>query len=193
MSQPGPKRTFRLMVIVLAATTVCIMAVIGAVVFLNRPLTAAEVAATLAALPSPTPLATLTPTPVPTLPGVTEGLLVCQRRAGEAMSDRQMVGAVNLSDDHLLLFKWASIGERVASLDDALAGVILAFDVALDVWEDGCAVFDRVRVEAYDRMGEQQIHRLTAEAAMDDILQWHAGGLSDTELIARIRVTLVEP
>ena len=192
MPQPSSKQTFRVMVVVLAMVTVCIIVAIGVVLFLNRPLSPQQVAATLAAMPSPTPPATLTPTPVPTVPGVTEELLVCQRKALEAMADRQMVGAVNLSDDHLLLFKWVLVGQRVASFDDALAGVIMAFDVALEVWEEGCAVFDRVHVEVYDRIDDQQTHRLTAEAAVDDILKWHAGAMSDSELIARIEVTPVE-
>ncbi len=183
------QRTFRMVVAVLALAMVCVLAFVGILLFLNRPPSAEAIAATLAAMPTPTALPTSIPTPVPTLPGISEQLLVCQREAGQAMSSRGMPGAVNLSDDHLLLMKWVSMNWPVQNLDDALPGVVTGLDVALDVWEKGCTVFDRVQIEVYDRRDNRQALRLTALAQVDDVLKWRAGQLQDSDLIARLTVT----
>jgi hypothetical protein len=164
----------------------------SAVLIANRPLSPEAVAATLTALPSPTVTPPPTPTPIPTLPGVSSELLVCQRKAGRAMNARNMVGAVNISDDHLFLLNWLSLDWEISDLDDALPGVIMGFDVALDVWQRDCAVYDRVQIEVSERRGEEQTHQLTVQAQMDDLLKWRAGGLSDKELIARLKVTQPE-
>jgi len=183
------QRTFRMVVAVLAVAMVCVLAFVGILLFLNRLPSAEAIAATLAAMPTPTALPTSIPTPVPTLPGISEQLLVCQREAGQAMSTRGMPGAVNLSDDHLLLLKWISMNWPVQNLDDALPGVVTGLDVALDVWEKGCTVFDRVQIEVYDRRDNRQALRLNILAQVDDMLKWRAGQLQDSDLIARLTVT----
>ena len=183
------QRTFRMVVAVLAVAMVCVLAFVGILLFLNRLPSAEAIAATLAAMPTPTALPTSIPTPVPTLPGISEQLLVCQREAGQAMSTRGMPGAVNLSDDHLLLLKWISMNWPVQNLDDALPGVVTGLDVALDVWEKECTVFDRVQIEVYDRRDNRQALRLNILAQVDDMLKWRAGQLQDSDLIARLTVT----
>jgi hypothetical protein len=95
---------------------------------------------------------------------------------------------VNISDDHLLLLTWLSLDWQVDELDDALPGVIMGFDVALDVWQRGCTVYDRVQVEVDDKRGERQVRRFVVQGQMDDLLKWRAGGLSDKELISRLQV-----
>jgi hypothetical protein len=182
------RRTFRILVSILAVITVIILGFIGVVLAMNLPPSPTEIAATLAALPNPTSTAVPSPTPVPTLPGVTEALLVCQREASQAMVARSMVGAVNLSENHLFLLKWVSRDWQVEDLNDALAGVIMGFDVALDVWDQGCAVYDRVQIDVYDQRGDRQEHRFSVQAQMDDLLKWKAGGLSDSGLIARLEI-----
>jgi hypothetical protein len=138
-----------------------------------------------------------TPTAIPTLAGTNQELLICQRDVGLAMNARQMVGAANLSDDRLLRLRWMSMDWAVSDLDDALPGVILGLDVALEVWEEGCPLYDRVQIKVYDRASieedgrrqERQVHRLTVQADMDDLFQWQAGALSDSALLERLQVT----
>jgi hypothetical protein len=183
------KRMYRILVTALLVVIVGVLAVIGVVLALNRPPSEEAVALTLTALPTAVPTLTLTPTPVPTVPGVTEELLICQREASWAMRERDMVGAVNISDDHRFLLDWLSLDWEIKGLDDAIPGVIMGFDVALDLWEEGCAVYDRVQIDAYDRRGEMQVRRLTVQAQMDDLLRWRAGEMSDSALLARLEVT----
>ena len=192
MNQPPAKREYRIIINVLFFIIIGVSILMGIDPIVDRPLSAEDITSTAAALPSSTLPPTLTPTPVPTLPGVSDELLVCQREAGFAMNERTLVGAVNISDDHLFLLSWVSGDWTVNDLDDALPGVILGFDVALDVWQGGCAVYDRVRIDVWDRRGEEQIRQLTVQAQMDDLLQWRAGELSDSELIARLQVTQPE-
>jgi hypothetical protein len=175
--------------IALVLITVAVVAGTIAVIVTNLPPTEAEVAATLTALPTSLPTQTPTPTPVPTLAGVSQDLLVCQREAGRAMNARGMIGAANISGDHLLSVSWVSRDWQVRDLDDALSGVIMGFDVALEVWERGCAVYDRVQVDVYDGPGDKRVHRLTVRVPMDDLLEWRAGAFGDQQLIARLEVT----
>ncbi len=182
------RRAYHIIVGTLSLITVVILGLVGLVLAVTRPPSASAIAATLTALPSPTSTLTPTPTPVPTLPGVTPELLVCQREASRAMNARNMVGAVNLSDDRLFLLKWISLDWQISNLDSALAGVIMGFDVALEVWKGECAVYDRVQIEVYDRRQEQQTHQLTVRVQMDDLLKWRAGELSDSAILARLQV-----
>jgi hypothetical protein len=186
------RREYRIILGVLLFITLGVSILVSAVLIANRPLSAEAITSTAAALPGPTMPPTSTPTPIPTVPGVTEALLVCQRNAGFAMNERNLVGAVNISDDHLFLLSWIARDWTVGDLDDALPGVVLGFDAALDVWQGGCAVYDRVRIDVWDRRAEKQVHQLTVQVQMDDLLQWRAGRLSDSELIARLQVTRPE-
>ena len=184
----SPRHTYRIIAGALALLTVGLLVSMAVILLANRPLSPTAIAATMAALPSPTPTQTPTPTPVPTLPGVSAELLVCQREASREMQTRDMVGAVNISDDHRFLLTWFSLDWEVNDLDSALSGVVMAFDVALDVWEGGCAVYDRVQVEVYDQRQGQQTHRLTVIGQMDDLLAWRAGRLGDRDLVNRLEV-----
>ena len=109
------------------------------------------------------------------------------------MNARSMVGAVTISGDHLMLLSWFSTKWAVRDLDDALSGVIMGFDVALELWEQGCAVYDRVQIDVYDGPRDKQTYRLTVQAPMDDLLRWHAGEFDDRELIARLQVLRPAP
>ena len=189
MSQSPSKRVFRIVVVTLSLGVVGVLGFLGVVLIANRPPSPEAIAATLTAMPSPTPTVTPTPTPIPTLPGVNHDLLVCQREAGREMNAREMVGAVNISDDHVFLLSWFSLDWEIHDLQDALAGVIMGFDVALGVWERGCAVYDRVQIDVYHGVGDQQTHQLVVQAQMDDLLKWRAKELNDSELIARLQVT----
>ena len=192
MEQPPPRRVYRIVIVALALVTLVVLGVIGAALIASRPPSAEDIAATLTALPSPTLTSTPTPTPIPTVPGVSADLLVCQREVGRAMNARRMVGTANISGDHQLLISWLSTSGPVRDLDDALPGVVLGFDVALEIWERGCAIYDRIRVDVYDGPPEQRVHRLTVRVPMDDLLQWRGGKFGDRELIARLEVTQIE-
>jgi hypothetical protein len=191
MKSTGPERTYRLIVSILTGLIIVTLILTGLALILNRPPSSQAIAATLTAAPDLAYTATPVPTAVPTLPGVSPELLVCQRQAGQAMIARQMIGAVNLSDDRLLRLKWVSLDWPVSDLDSALAGVILGLDVALAVREEACNVYDRVQIEIYDRQGTEQTHKLTVHAQMDDALKWRAGELNDRELLARLKVVRV--
>jgi hypothetical protein len=57
------------------------------------------------------------------------------------------------------------------------------------LWQEGCAVYDLASVEVYDRRQDRQVHRLTAQAHVRDLLRWRAGELLDSELLQRLEVT----
>jgi hypothetical protein len=191
MNPSQPEHVYRAVVVGLGIIALIVLVAVGVVLATSFPPTAAQIAATLAALPS-APVQTPTPTSVPPVPGTSPELLVCQREAGQAMNEREMVGAVNVSDDHRLLMSWVSTRRAVRGLDDALSGVILGFEAALETWDRGCAVYDRVQIEVYDGPRDQQIHRLSVEAGIDDLLKWHEGEYRDQELVARLEVAQPE-
>ena len=188
MASTGPERTYRLIVGILAGLIFVTLILVGLALVLARLPSRRATAARLTAAPSIAHTMTPAPTAVPTLAGVSAELLVCQRQAGQAMVARQMVGAVNISDDGLLRLKWVSLDWPVSDLESGLTGVIMGLDVALAVSEGTCDVYDRVQIEIYDRQGNEQTHKLTVYAHMDDALKWRAGELNDGELLARLEV-----
>lgn len=173
-----------ILIFVLSTTLV----LVGIVVLINRPPSADVVAATLAALPSPTLSPTQTPTPAPAVPGVNDALLVCQRTVGFELNERNLVAAVNLSDNHILSMSWLSKDWPVDDLNDALPGIVLAFDAAIEAWKGGCAVYDRVQIDVWDRREGQQTYRLGIEAMVDDLLKWREGEFGDQALVQRLQV-----
>ena len=189
MNRTPSKPQFRMIVTILVLGFSIVLLFVGIVLIVNKPPSAEGIATTMAAMPSPTALPTVTPTPAPTLPSVTDTLLVCQRNVGFALHERNLVAAANISDNHLLDLYWVSLGWPIQDLDDALSGVVLGFDAAVEVWKDGCAVYDRVQVVVWDRRQGEQVRRLTVQANVDDLLAWQAGELSDKELIIRLQVT----
>lgn len=186
MNASQPERVYRVVIVALGAIALIVVVAVGVVFAASRPPTAAEIAATLTALPPPAATQTPTPTPVPPVPGASLELLVCQREAGQAMNERELVGAVNVSDDHQLLMNWVSTDAAIRDLDDALSGIILGFEAALEIWDQGCAVYDRVQIDVYDGPRDQQTHRLSVKAQIDDLLKWHAGEYRDQDLVARL-------
>jgi hypothetical protein len=186
------RRTFRWIVLILVGVSAVTLALVVTSVLMTRPLTARQANATLTVAARLRYTTTPVPTPVPTLPGVRPELLLCQRQAGQAMQARGMAGAVNLSDDRQITFHWVSPASKISGLDSALAGVISSLDVALEVWQDGCTVFDRVQIEVYDREGQAQIHRLRVTAQMSDALRWRAGEIDDAALLGRLAVVRIE-
>ena len=188
MNPSQPERVYRVVVVALGAIALIVVVAVGVVFAVSRPPTAADIAATLTALPLPAATQTPTPTPVPPVPGTSPELLVCQREAGQAMNERKLVGAVNVSDDHRLLMNWVSTDAAIRDLDDALSGIILGFGAALEIWDQGCAVYDRVQIDVYDGPRDQQTHRLSVKARIDDLLKWHAGEYRDQDLVARLEI-----
>lgn len=192
MNASQPERIYRLMIIGLGTVALIVLIAVGAVFVAIRPPTPQQVAATLTALPPPPATATPTPTPVPPVPGTSPELLVCQREAGRAMNERDLVGAVNLSDDHELMINWVSTDAAIRDLEDALPGIIRGLEAALEIWDQGCAVYDRVEIDVYDGPRDQPTHRLRVKAQIDDLLKWHAGEYGEQELVARLEVAQPE-
>jgi hypothetical protein len=188
MNSSQPERVYQLMIIGLGTVALIVFIAVGAVFIATRPPTPQQVAATLTALPPPPATATPTPTPVPPVPGTSPELLVCQREAGRAMNERGLVGAVNLSGDHQLLMNWVSTDTAVFDLDDALPGIISGLRAVLEIWDQGCALYDRVEIDVYDGPRDRPIHRLSVKAQIDDLLKWHAGEYGEQELVARLEV-----
>lgn len=191
MNPSQPERVYRAVIVGLGIIALIVLVAVGVVLATSLPPTAAQIAATLTALP-PAPAQTPTPTPVSPVAGTSPELLVCQREAGQAMNERELAGAVNVSDDHRLLINWVSTTRAVHDLDDALSGVILGFEAALEIWDQGCAVYDRVQIDVYDGPRDQQIHRLSVKAGIDDLLKWHAGEYRDQDLVAHLQVAQPE-
>jgi hypothetical protein len=185
------QRTYRLIVLILVGISTVVLATVAAALMITRPPTAREIAATRTAA-HPQHTATPLPTPIPTLPGVSPELLLCQRQASQAVYARQMVGAVNLADDRRITFVWVSRDWPVSNLDSALAGVMSSLDVSLEVWQDGCTVFDWIQIQVYEGEGPRQAYRLTVTARMSDALDWRAGKIDDATLIARLEVDQIE-
>lgn len=181
------QRTYRLLVLALIGISAIALVVVGVALVSTRFPNAEQAAATRSAATA-RHTATPVPTPIPTLAGVSPALLLCQRQAGQAMYARRMVGAVNLADDRQITFRWVSRDWPVSNLDSALAGVMSSLDVSLEVWQGGCTLYDRVRIEVYDREDAEQVHRLTVTARMSDALDWRAGRLDDAALIALLEV-----
>ena len=184
----APRRTFALLAAALAAILLVALALAIWAWSLTRSLPARTA--------QPAPARTATPTPIPTLPAVSGELLVCQRQVARAMNARRMVGAANLAADGALRLRWVSLDWPVDALDDALPGVVQGLDAALEVWQEGCAVYDRVEIKVYDRRlivdrdraEERQVLRLTVRAQIDDLLQWQRREIGDGELLERLKV-----
>jgi hypothetical protein len=182
------QRTYRIIVGLLVGIIVVVLLALAVAMLLPRYHSNRRAAAALAATADARPLGPPTPTATPVLAGVNAELLVCQRQASQAMVARRMVGAVNLSDDRRLIVQWFSLDWPISNLNSALAGVMPALDVALELWEEGCPHYDLVVIEVHDRRESVQAHRLTVQAQMDDVLRWRAGEIDDVELIERLEV-----
>lgn len=154
----------------------------------NRPLTSAELAATVAALPTntptPTPTPTLWPTPIPP----SEKSLDCQREAGDALYRLGLAGAVHVAPGGRLDLYVHSRSPAVERFADAKEDVWAAFEIALALREKGCAPFDRLQVMVLDSRWDPPRAQVTVLAQLDDLEAWHQGHIIDAELVARLQV-----
>jgi hypothetical protein len=167
------------------------LAICALLVFLiqsNRPLTTAELAATLAALPTnaPTPTSTSTPWPTPIPPS--EKSLVCQRDAGDALYRLGLAGSVHLAPGDRLDVNLHSRAPAIERFADAKEEVWSAFGVALYLHGEGCILFDQLRVVILDTRWDPPRPRVTVLAHLDDLKAWQQGHFIDAELVARLQV-----
>lgn len=167
------------------------VAICALLVFLiqsSRPLTGAELAATLAALPTgtPTPLPTATPWPTPIPPS--EKSLVCQRQAGDALQQLALAGTVHLAPGGRLEMYLHSRAPAVARFADAKDEVWTAFGVAVDLYDAGCALFDQLQVTVLDTRWAPPRPQVKVLAQLSDLQAWRKGRLIDAELVARLQV-----
>jgi hypothetical protein len=154
----------------------------------NRPLTNAELAATLAALPTDTPMPTSTPTPWPTPLPPTEKSLVCQREAGDALYRLGLAGVVHVAPSDRLELYLHSRAPAVERFADAKEEVWTAFELALALQKESCAFFDQLQVTILDTRWGPPRPQVKVLAQVNDLKAWQQGRLIDAELIARLQV-----
>lgn len=154
----------------------------------NRPLTTAELAATVAALPTDTPAPTLTPTSWPTPILSSEKSLVCQREAGDVLYGLGLAGTVHLAPGGRLDLCLHSRAPAVERFADAKEEVWTAFEIALSLREQGCDLFDQLQVLVLDTRWDPPRVQVTVLAQLDDLKAWQQGRIIDAELIARLQV-----
>jgi hypothetical protein len=154
----------------------------------SRPLTQAEMAATVAAMPTGTPTPTATPTPWPTLIPPSEASLACQREAGDALHALGLAGTVHVALNGGLNLTLHSRAPAVDRFAHAQEDVWAAFEIALYLQDKGCDLYDRLRVTVLDTRWEPPRAQVTVLAQMNDLEAWQAGRIIDAELIARLEV-----
>jgi hypothetical protein len=154
----------------------------------TRPLTNAELAATLAALPTDTPTPTATPTPWPTPIPPSEKSLVCQREAGDALYRQGLAGVVHVAPSGRLDLYLHSRAPAVERFADAKEEVWTAFELALALQMEGCALFDQLQVTILDTRWDPPRPQVKVLAWLDDLKAWQQGRLIDAELVARLQV-----
>lgn len=172
----------------LTMANVMVLGSLGVLALGSHQPTAAEIMATLAALPTPTPTLLPTPTPFPTLPPVTVDCLVCQREAGMAMHAHQMVGAVQVTSDGRFELTWLSRDRPINSFDEAWAGITQAFIVALQTHDEKRCPFDQVRIEVWDERAQQRTFRLGVRVSITDLSAWRSGAIDDKQLVERLEI-----
>lgn len=154
----------------------------------NRPLTQAEMAATVAAMPTSTPTPTATPTPWPTLVSPSEASLACQREAGDALYALGFAGMAHLMPGGTLNLTLHSRAPAVDRFAHAQQDVWAAFEIALYLQEKGCDLYDQLQVVVVDTRWDPPRPQVTVLAQMEDLEAWQAGRIIDAELIARLEV-----
>jgi len=154
----------------------------------NRPLTSAELAVTMAALPtdSPTPLPTDTPWPTPIPPS--EQSLICQREAGDQLYALGLAGTAHIAPNGRLDLALHSQSPAVDRLADAQEEMLAAFELAIALQEKKCDLFDQVQVIILDTRWDPPRAQISVLAQFDDLKAWQQGRIIDAELVARLQV-----
>lgn len=177
-----------LLLVGLLVGNLAICALLVFIIQSNRPLTTAELAATLAALPTSSPTPTSTPTPWPTPIPPSEKSLVCQREAAEALYRLGLAGSVHITPDGRLDITLHSRAPAVERFADVREEVWTAFELALALTEEDCALFDQLWVNVLDTRWDPPRPRVTVLAQLDDLEAWRQGRIIDAELVARLQV-----
>lgn len=180
------KQLFFLLMLLLGNLAIC--ASLAFLIQNNRPLKTAELAATLAALPTNTPTLTPTSTPWPTPIPPSEKSLVCQQQVGDALYRLGLAGSAHLAPSSRLDLYLHSRASAVDRFADAKEEVWTAFEIALALQEEGCALFDQLQVTILDARWNPPRSRVTVLAQLDDLEAWRQGHIIDAELIARLQI-----
>lgn len=180
------KQWLFLLALLLGNLAIC--ALLAFLIQSNRPLSTAELAATLAALPTETPTPTPTPTPWPTPIPPTDLSLVCQREAGEVLYRLGLAGSIHVAPAGRLDITLHSRAPAVERFADAKEDVWTAFEIALALQEGGCSLFDQLQVIVLDTRWSPPRSQVTVLAQLDDLQAWQQERIIDAELIARLQV-----
>jgi len=180
------KQWLFLLVLLLGNVAICVLLVY--LIQGSRPLSTAELAATLAAQPTHTPTLAATSTPWPTPILSTEQSLVCQREAGDALYRLGLAGSVHLAPSGRLDITLHSRAPAVERFADAKEDVWTAFEIALALHKGGCALFDQLQVKVLDTRWSPPRSQVRVLAQLDDLAAWQQERIIDAELIARLQV-----
>lgn len=180
------KQLLFLMALLLGNVAICALLVF--LIQSNRPLRTAELAATLAALPTDTATPAPTPTPWPTPIPPSEKSLVCQWEASDALYRLGLAGSVHLAPGGRLDLYLHSRAPAVERFADAKEEVWTAFEIALALQEKGCVLFDQLQVTVRDTRWNPPRSRVMVLAQLDDLEAWQQGRIIDAELVARLQV-----
>jgi acylphosphatase len=154
----------------------------------NRPLTSAELAATVAALPTNTPTPLPTPTSWPTPVPATEDSLLCQREAGDALYELGLAGSVHVAPNGRLDLYVHGRAPAVERFADAQEEVWTGFEIVLALQDQGCGAFEQMQVSVLDTRWDPPRARVKVLAQLDDLIAWKQGRIIDAELMARLQV-----
>jgi hypothetical protein len=71
---------------------------------------------------------------------------------------------------------------------DAKEDVWTAFEIALALQTEGCALFDQLQIIVLDTRWNPPRSQVTVLAQLDDLEAWQQARIIDAELIARLQV-----
>jgi acylphosphatase len=180
------KQLLLLLGLFLGNLTICALLVF--LIQSNRPLTSAELAATVAALPTHTPTPTPTSTPWPTPVPATESSLLCQRQAGDALFNLGLAGSVHVAPNGRLDVYIHGRAPAVDRFAHAQEEVWTAFEIVLALQDQGCGTFEQMQVAVLDTRWNPPRARVKVQAQLDDLIAWKQGRIIDAELMARLQV-----
>ena len=129
----------------------------------------------------------LLPTPVPTYPSGALSSQECQQRAVQMMSQAGLSGTAAVIPGESLRLNLVYPVIAAESLNDATQQVWTAFDVAIALTENRCAIVSRVEVQIAPQSGNvQDPSWIRAAVDVTDLKAFYNGELSEAEFIDQV-------